>query len=370
MEKVIIFTNADWHFYAHLLPIALEAKNQGYQVKILTSISHFKDKIEQHGLEVIPIKLKRSSLNPFAELFLLIRIIKIIRKEAPDILHNLTIKPILYGSIAAFVCKTPKVINNFLGMGTIFISNQLKFRLIKFMISKTLNFISNYKKMLFIVQNRDDEKLLSDSGFSKHSEIIAQCSVGINTKEFGKLTDPQGPIIFALLARMIVDKGIYEFVNAARILKKKGINAEFWLVGEPDKDNKNSLTESELKEYDNKGYIKYLGFCSDIKKIWEKAHVAVLPSYREGLSRSLLEAGAFCRAIITTDAPGGRDLVKHNETGLLVKPGDVASLSEAMELLAQNENLRKNIARNVYNHIITNYDASLIAKKTVSLYLK
>jgi glycosyltransferase involved in cell wall biosynthesis len=370
MKKVIIFTNTDWHFYAHLLPIALQAKEAGYNVKILTNISNYKDKIEQHKLEVIDIKINRNTINPFNNLLLLIKLIKLIYKEKPDLLNNFTIKPIIFGSIASLVCQIPQTINVFLGMGLIFMSDNLLIRCIRCIITKTLGIISKFKKLTFVVQNEDDSKLLNNLGIAKKDSIITQCAVGIDTKQFPLLPEPEGKIVFALVARMIVDKGIHEFIEAAKILKQKGLNAEFWLIGEPDKGSKKTIKLSLLQDYHKQGYIKYHGYQKHIEEVWRQAHVAVLPSYSEGLSRSLLEAGIYGRAIITTDAPGGRDLITHNDNGLLVKPCDIFSLANAMETLCKDPGLRKHFAYKIRKHILKKYDAKFIARKIISLYPK
>ncbi len=376
MKKIIIFTNTDWHFYTHLLPIALTSKIQGYEVKVLTDISKFKDRIEQHGLQVIPITIKRGSINPFTDLLLLARLIIILHKEKPDILHNFTIKPIFYGSISTLLYNVYskqknllRVINTFIGMGLIFISDKLVLRLIRGIIVKIISLIGRHTSMLFIVQNDDDLALLVKFAIAQKSLIVKQCSVGIDIKKFPLLPEPLGNKIFvALIARMIIDKGIYEFIYAAKILKQKSINADFWLVGELDKDRKQSIEQSVLEYYQNLGYIKYLGYQKNIKAIWEKAHIAVLPSYREGLSRSLLEAGAYGRAIITTDSSGGSELIQNKINGLLVETQNIEHLANAMELLITVPSLRKYFGNKIRQDILVKYDHLLISKKMVNLY--
>lgn len=370
MKKVIIFTNDDSHFYAHLLPIAIAAKAKWCDVIVLTNISKYHNQIEQHGLRVIPIPIKRHSLNFFSDLILLVKLIVILKEEKPDIMNNFTIKPIVYGTIAAFICNVPKVINVFLGLGYIFTDTSLITAAIRKAITQVLSFLSYFKQTLFIVQNQDDAKLLHHLNLAKKNFIVAQCSVGVEANKFEILPEPKGRVVFALVARMIIDKGIYEFMEAAQILKQKDLNAEFWLVGQPDNNNKQSISTSILQRYQQEGYIKYFGYQSNIRKIWEKAHVAVLPSYREGLSRSLLEAGGYGRSIITTDAPGGRELVQHLKNGLLVKPKDRESLAQAMELLITDSTLRTQLGVTIHRNVKEKYDASVIAEKMVGFYLK
>lgn len=368
-KKLLLFSNLDQHFYAHLLPIALAAKDAGYNVSLLTNITNYAAKIKQSGIEVIPLIMSRDSVNPFLELFTLFKIIQIIRKENPDILHNFTIKPIMYGSIACLFVqnKKMKIFNNFLGMGFIFINQTIIYSIVRKVICTSLSLISRVKKLPYIVQHFDDKKLLIDCKVTQGHNISVQCSVGVNTQDFPLLPEPKGKIIFALIARMLVDKGVYEFVAAAEILRKKGLDAEFWLVGSPDEGNKASVSSHTLDEFNKQGYVKYLGF-QDVATIWEKAHVAVLPSYREGISRSLLEAGAYGRAIITADAPGGSTLITNYVNGLLVPLKAVKPLADAMELLITDDALRNKLRHQIRQDVINNYDANFIAKKMISFY--
>lgn len=299
---------------------------------------------------------------------MLLQVIKILRTEAPDILHNFTIKPILYGSIAGVCCKIPRIINTFLGMGMIFISRNILMCFVKYMICLALRILGYYKNMIFIAQNHDDKKLLIELRIARANNAVMQCSVGVAVNNHHLLPEPKGKIVFALVARMLVDKGVREFVSAAKMLKQNGVDAEFWLVGATDNGNNQSLSAAVLERYDRQGYVKYLGYQEDVKQIWEQAHVAVLPSYREGLSRSLLEAGAYGRAVITTDAPGGRELIKHRENGLLVKPRDAKSLAEAMGLLIAEPELKKRLAKKLRSDILMRYDAQIIASKMADFY--
>lgn len=366
MKKVIIFSNADSHFFAHLLPIATKAIASGYDVSVITKVTNYKEKIENFGIKVLPIALDRKGINPFTELLTLIGLIRIIRCENPDIIHNFTIKPIIYGSIASWCCTPkPKVINNFIGMGFVFISKNPLYSFIRKCICFFLYLHSKCWQTKIIVQNSDDKKLLAEH---KISNIFAQCSVGVNMEEFEILPEPKGEkIIFALVSRMLIDKGVYEFIKAAEILHKKGVKAEFWLVGLPDEGNQSSITMEEIHSFEKSGFVKYLGF-QNVKNIWKKAHVAVLPSYREGMSRSLLEAGAYGRAIITTDAPGGRDLITHNVNGLLVAVNSVEPLADAMEFMVLNPEIRKNLAKNIRQEIADKYDSDFITNKMVQFY--
>ncbi|MGI4775604.1 MAG: glycosyltransferase, partial [Janthinobacterium lividum] len=192
-KKVLFFANTDWHFYAHLMPIALEAQERGYEAILATNISNFEEKIAAQGIRIVPIRIRRSTINPFGELALLSKIIRILREEKPHILHNFTMKPILYGSIGGALCNVPKIINNFLGMGLLFMSRNIFIKLIKYIVVKKILLVNKYRVMTFVVQNSDDKKLLTDLKITKSTNIISQCSVGIESEKFPLLDEVREP---------------------------------------------------------------------------------------------------------------------------------------------------------------------------------
>lgn len=366
MKKILLTSNSIEHFYAHLLPIAVEAKNRGYEVVLLTSGKKFQQDIEMLGIKVITIAINRKSVNPFREIGTLASFIKIINKENPDIIHNFTIKPIFYANLVAILYSGKyRIINNFLGMGYIFVSNNLMAFTIREMISNILRLAARFRKVINIVQNRDDQILLES--LMPNIKTYTQCSVGVDIEQVKPTKSPTGKVVFALVARMLKDKGVYEFIEAAKILRKENLKAEFWLVGDIDKGNRASLSELEMEKIGKEGVVKYLGY-QQIENIWPKAHVAVLPSYREGLSRSLLEAAIYERAIITADAPGGRELIQHDVDGMLVKPRDTSSLAAAMQELCLNEAKRKKLAAQIRQKVLTQYSDKIIAAKMVDFY--
>ena len=367
VKRILFFSNGDWHFYAHLLPIAIAAKAAGYEVSLLTKVTDYQTKIEYHGIKVIPIYLNRKSLNPCLEIVTFLQVLRALHRERPEILHSFTIKPIIYGSVGAIFYHKIKVINNFLGMGFIFINRTLTNRLVSKIIATILKLVAKRRAVEFIVQNADDQQTLTDLRITEATKIIVQCSVGVDTKAMLPLSEPAGRVIFALVSRMLVDKGVWEFVAAAEKLKARAIEAEFWLVGAPDEQNRSSLTHQELEAIVQKGIVKYLGF-QEISRIWQQAHVAVLPSYREGLSRSLLEAGAYSRAIITTRAPGGTDLVEDQVDGLLVAPRDALQLADAMESLVIDPALRQSLGSRMRKKVESYYDHRIVTDKILRRY--
>jgi glycosyltransferase involved in cell wall biosynthesis len=367
-KKVLFISNNDAHFYNHLLPLATHAINNNYEVLLCSNFHNHRKLIEKHNIKTRNYYLSRDSINPINEIRSFIGICKAIITEKPDIIHNFTIKPILYGTIASlFSSRKTLIINNFLGLGYVFTKNNLINNLIKSSLFKSINFISILRKVKVIVQNNDDKDLLSKY-FSCKTTIHTQCSVGVDTNTLTPFPEPKGTVVFALVARMLKDKGVVEFIKAANLCQKEGVNAEFWLVGEPDPGNKATLTVGEIKALITNNSVKYCGF-QDIEKIWQRAYVSVLPSYREGMSRSLLEAGAYCRAIIAAKAPGANDLIEDNANGLLVETKDHIALYNAIRFLLDNPDKRQGFAKSIRKKIEKEFDNKYIVKKMLEFYM-
>lgn len=364
----MILTNEEGHFYAHLLPIALAAREKGYAVMVVCPFAYPPERLKSLDFHTVPLPLDRKSLNPFKELLLLYRLIKIIAQNRPDILHNFTSKPILYGSLVGTFLNIPIIVNTYLGMGTLFISNKVSYKILRQFIGKTLDALSSRKKMIFVTQNKEDREVLLRLKVAPPESILTQCIVGVDLDHYKKLPLPKGKVIFALIGRMLKDKGVFEFVAASKILKQRGYNVGCWLVGSPDPGNRTSLDERTLKTWHQQGDITYLGYQQDMVGLLKKIHVSVLPSYREGLSRSLLEAAACGRGIITTDAPGGSDLITDGRDGLLVPAREPLALADAMERLLQNPEELKIFSEKAHALVSSTYEMKTLAHRMVDLY--
>ncbi len=405
-EKVVLFVSHQIrHFQEHLLPIAEAAKESGYKVIIAANQEGDENLLSNHpfirllsklacgsnmqGVEqkrsvredsrTLPaeveftkkyiienIPLDRGNVNPIKEMLLFWRILKIVMLYKPDVLHSFTMKPALYCTIIGRILGVNRVVVTFLGLGTLFISNTIILKIIKALFLLIIRMFSSLKTV-FIVQNSDDKIFLSK--FLPNSNIIAQCCVGVDSKVFYKLPfAKKDKTIFAMLGRMIRDKGVYEFLEAASALKQMDVEAEFWLIGDPDFGNRYCADMNIIKMHHDEGIIKYFGHVDDVVSIWKQADVCVLPSYREGFSRVLLEAASCNRAVITTDAPGGRDLVHHMEDGMLVKVGCSKELAEAMLYLIKNNAEIKRMAKNLCKIAVNQYNSRNIANIIIKLY--
>jgi glycosyltransferase involved in cell wall biosynthesis len=369
-KKLIYIVNADWAFISHRLPLALYTMSIGYDVTIVAiEERNLGSQIRNYGFKFIPLPTTRSSTNIFKEINVIFFLVKLFKREKPDIVHNVTLKPVAYVSIVARFFRRIKVINAITGFGTIFIDKKAN-RLNHFLLMRLFNFGFRNSNLRFILQNIDDYGFVSNLGNIERNNLFLIPGSGVNTNEFKYSNEPNSDRIkFLLPARMLWDKGVGEFEIAARSLfLKYKEKAEFILAGDIDIENKTAVPIKLLKKWTNLGHVKWIGHQTNIAELISESHVVVLPSYQEGLPKSLIEACSVGRAIITTDVPGCRDVVENNLNGLLVKLKDSKSLEEAMEFLINHPEIRKKMGVEGRRKAESTFDISLIVKQTVEVY--
>ncbi len=340
-KKLLLILNEPTYFVSHRLPIAIAARNLGYEVHVATGVRIPPQKILDEGFFYHSIPLSRSGRNVFSELVSIAAIYRLMRRLKPDITHLVTIKPVIYGSIAARFAKVPGVVAAVSGLGYAFIDNHFEARVLRKIISKLYRVAFRHENLKVIFQNSDDKHTLLKMKAIRHEQSVLVSGSGVDLTEFYYSEEPSAsPFVVVMAARLLKDKGVFEYVEAAKILRSRGLNARFLLVGYPDLGNPSSIDESQLQKWLKEGDIEYLGYCHDTASLFSQVHVVVLPSYREGLPRVLAEAAACGRPIVTTDVPGCRAAIIPNETGLLVKVRDSLSLAEAIQQLLVDDALR------------------------------
>ena len=364
--RLLLLITEDWYFWSHRLDLARAARDSGFNVTIATRVTEHGERIRQEGFQLIPLAMIRRSRNPVTEMMALLQVVQLYNEIRPDLVHHVALKPILYGSLAAWITRVPVVINAFAGLGHAF--TQERTNVLRWGIKVVLKMVVKLSRSCVLVQNHDDQELLVMEGIvpAFRTRIIA--GSGIDTQIFSFQSAPQGVPIVVLPARMLWDKGIGEFVEAARHLKKKGIDARFVLVGRRDEHNPASIAESFLTEWINEGLVEWWGHREDMPAIYGTASLVVLPSYREGLPRVLIEAAACGKAIVTTDVPGCRDVVQHEVNGFLVPMKDWVSLATWIERLLQNKDQRESMGVRGRARAEQEWSAPLIIQQTLSLY--
>lgn len=331
MKKRIAFvTNVDWFFISHRLPLAIEALKRGYDVYLLTLDTGRRKEIEALGINFINIPFKRSGSNPFHELYCIYVLCKNYRQIEPTVIHHITLKAALLGSLAAKLVRNGNVVNAISGLGYNFTDNRngILQKVIKLMINKSFK----HTGFCFILQNPDDVEMISKMNLVPVGNIFLIKGSGVDLNVFKEVPLSNKAIItFLFPARILLDKGVMEFIKAAKSIREvaKG-RAKFVLCGDCDEGNLAVLRQSELESLLEDGYIEWRGFQKGMYPIYSDSDVVVLPSYREGLPKSLIEACAVGRPIITTDVPGCRECVIEGYNGFIVPAKDIKLLAQAM----------------------------------------
>lgn len=369
MPKLLFFITEDWYFCSHRLPLAREAIEAGFEVTLLTNVQSHGDLIRSAGVRVIPLDLKRSSLNPFRELTTIWRVIVAYRSIRPDIVHHVAMKPVLYGSIAALIARIPYVVNALAGMGYLFISQNLKARMLRGWIKQVFGFILGRNGSRLILQNPDDRNLLVSNGIVKEDKISLIKGAGVNLNLFKPTIEPDGIITVVLASRMLWDKGVGEFVKASAMLKAQGVSARFVLVGSPDLENPRSIPEITLLEWHKSNVIEWWGKREDMPEVFAKTHIICLPTtYGEGIPKVLIEAAACGRPIVTTDAPGCREIVRDRVNGFLVPARNAVALAAALRKLINDRELREEMGAKGRQIVMEEFSEEKVVAETMAVY--
>jgi len=334
--RLLMVVNVDWFFLSHRLPIALEAIKQGHEVHLATSLTEPKERLEAFGLVVHPLNLRRSNSNPVAQVSLFFELLRLFRRLRPQVIHLVTIKPVLVGGLAARFSRARGVAYAISGLGHVFVDRGIISRLRRFLIGKWYRVALGVTNKRVIFQNVEDKRLVSSFVFLEPEQTVMIPGSGVDLSLHQSTALQAGPPVVAMFARLLTTKGVLEFVQAARQIKLTALPVRFWLVGDPDPENLASISVRQINEWKKEGVVEILGHRSDVSELMAASHIIVLPSYREGLPKVLIEAAASGRAVITTDVPGCRDAIIPGETGLLIPVRDVYALQSAISLLVRS----------------------------------
>ena len=295
---------------------------------------------DEIGLTFHTLDIERKGVRPLRELRLVFQLYMLLIKLKPDLVHFVTIKPYLYGGILSQILNVPAVVSAISGLGNDFMSRGFRSTLLRIVLYPLYKFAFKHKNQIAIFQNKDDANFLLDWGVLNSSKVRLVRGSGVDLKSFKYNSEPEDKIIITFVARLLLEKGIGEFIEASRLLYKKGLDAEFWVVGDRDSDNPKSVSRQQIEAWKNLPNTKFFGFQQNVAELYSRSNIACLPSYREGLPKSLAEAAACGRAVVTTNVPGCRDAIEPNKTGFLVPAKDAKALAEKLELLIQHTELR------------------------------
>jgi len=369
VKKILFVINSDWGFLLYRTPLAIAAKNKGIQVWVASPNTGDASKIISMGFNYIELPMSRKGVNILNEFFTFLRILKIYFKLKPDLIHQVTIKPIIYGTIASAILNKSFVVNAISGLGFTFSSSSSS-RFLKFLVKNLLKISLKYRKSKIIFQNPDDFNLFIENKLISSNQGVLIKGSGVDCGVFSLfLTDFSKEKIVILPSRMIIEKGIYEFVDAARFLHLEFPNVRFVLVGKIDSGNPSSIDYFEIMSWEKEGVIEWWGHQSDMVTVLNKSTMVVLPTfYGEGLPKVLLEAAACSKPIISTNVPGCKEIVRHEVNGLLIPPKDEVALAEAIRRLLDNPEFARQLGKNGRKIVQNEFSEALVVEKTFEVY--
>lgn len=368
--RLLFVVNAHEFTAAHRLPLLHGAREVGYAVEtVAPGGSPAADRLKQEGFAVHPVRLSRRGLRVWEELGALRELTRLYRRLAPDLIHHATIKPVLYGTMAARRAGCPAVVNAITGLGYVYTGTDWRSRVLRRGVDIFYRHALRYSCQRIIFQNTDDWSVLEGIGAVNPDQAVLIPGSGVDVNTFIPLPEGEEPLVVVLPARLIRDKGIGEFVAAARTLCARGVEARFALVGGLDTGNPAGISEAEVRQWVDEGAVEWWGQIEDMRSVYGAAHVVVLPSYyREGLPKVLLEASACARPVVTTDAPGCRDAVLDGETGFLVPPRDANSLAERIAELLADPGLRASMGRAGRRLVEARFSTERVVADTLAVY--
>ena len=366
---LLFVVNNPAFFMSHRVPVALAAQKAGYDVHVATMDGPAVADIQALGMTHHAIPMTRSGKHPLQELGTLLALVRLFRRLRPDVVHLVTIKPVLYGGIAARLARVPGMVAAISGLGFVFLSNSLKMRLVRAVVARLYRIALGHPNSRVIFQNANDRDLLKSMGAVREEQVVIIRGAGVDLQAFRPTPEPPAPpVVVTMVARLLRDKGVQEFVLAARLLRERGVPVTMQLVGGLDAGNPASATQADVDAWQQDGCVQALGERSDVAALYAAAHIAVLPAYREGLPKSLLEAAACGRAVVTTDVPGCRDAIEPDVTGLLVPVRDAAALADAIARLAEDSALRQAMGAAGRALAEREFDINQVARIHVALY--
>lgn len=366
--RLLYLITEDWYFWSHRLDLARAARDAGFDVTIATRVTDHGKQIQEEGFHLIPISLFRRSRNPLRELSAIAELVGIYRCVRPHLVHHVAMKPILYGSLAAWVAQVPATLNAFAGLGYLFTNSERQRGGLHWLMTAALRSAIGRSGSTVLFQNEADRDELVQTGIVRRSHTRVIAGSGIDVTAFSVKPSPQGTPLVVLPSRMLWDKGVGEFVQAARILKGKGVDARFVLVGRCDEDNPADIGWEQLSRWVGEGTIEWWGHRNDMSAVYEGATLVVLPSYREGLPKVLLEAAACGKAIIATDVPGCRDIVQDEVNGVLVPPRDSSTLAMSIANLLLDPHAREAMGVRSREMAVAKWAGPRISEQVLGLY--
>jgi len=370
--KILLFANTDWYLYNFRRSLAEKLRETGWEVVLVTPPGDYGHRLQELGFRWIPFDFSTSSTNPVAELDVLRRLSTLYRRERPDIAHHFTIKCVLYGSIAARFAGIIRVVNAVTGLGHIFTDPGIKAALLRPFVKLMYRFVLGAGLTRVVFQNEADRDFFTASSLVAHDRTRLIRGSGVNCALFSPVprrsAEGEGQVRVLFASRLLREKGVMELLAAARAIRSCGMNAEFLFAGDIYPGNPSSLTEREVALITAEGVVTFLGHADDMQALLGQADIVVLPSYREGTPRILIEAAAMAIPIVASDIAGCRGLVQDGVNGLLVPVKDAAALETALKRLIADRGLRQAMGNAGREIVLKEFDERFVLEKTLAVY--
>ncbi|MDR5759821.1 glycosyltransferase family 4 protein [Caballeronia sp. LZ035] len=373
-RKVVLFANTDWYLYHFRLSFASRLRDEGYEVVLLSPEGQYSERLIELGFRWHAVPMHRRSLNPLRELRLILWLAEFLARERAGIIHGFTIKGAVYGALAAKLASVPVRINAIDGMGYVFTSNGIKARVLRPMVRQVMRLAFRGGSSALILQNPDDVALFMQARIVDKEAVRVVRGAGVDFRRFMPRQETTGgeaaPLRVLLAARLIREKGIEDYAEAARILKHENRTIRFLLAGAPDEGNPTAIGLDVVRRWTEEGLVEWLGHVHDMPALLSNVDVVALPSYyREGLPTTLVEGAACALPLITTDGPGCREVVSRNgEDGLIVPARDARALADAIRLLDDDRALARKLGLAAHEKGLREFDERVVLDKLLTTY--
>ena len=369
-RKIIFLIGEDWFFKSHFMPMGRAAHDAGFEVIVLTKHGELKAELEKAGFRVICIEFTRNALDLFSVFTTVKRIARVLRDERPVVLHNLALKFALLGTIAGRLSRVPTIVNSITGLGHLGVARSFRMRMLRWVLWRILPIFFNTPSSHLVFENADDAEFAIKHRWTSRSRVLVVPGAGVDTSHYAALPDPDvAPVRIAVVCRMLWQKGVDVLVEAKRILDRRNVPCELWLVGIPDPDNPFAYSPSQLDSWAQEKGTRWLGFVADIRAVWRECHIAVAPTRGgEGLPRALIEAAACGRPLVATDVPGVRDITRNGLNGFVVPSDDPSALADALQVLICDRSLRQEYGKASRRIAEAEYHENRVAEKVAAVY--
>jgi len=368
MTKVALVANTDWYLYNFRLSLAEMLRRERFDLVLISPRGPFVVEFARNGIPWREWQVGRQSLAPWSEAAALLQLTRLYRQERPEIAHHFTVKPVIYGALAAEWARVPCMVSSIAGLGHVFIGDDRRSRLLRPTVRALYRHALGRRRGVTTFENPHDQDYFQAHRLVSHEHTRLIPGAGVDTERFAPSPEPHGPPVVVLAARMLWTKGVGTLVEAARLLRDSHA-VRIALVGEPDPGNPKTIDSATLQGWAREGLVEWWGWRAAMEEVFAACHIVTLPTLGgEGVPTVLLEAAAAGRAVVTTDVPGCRDLIEHEVNGLIVPPDDAPALAAALARLAGDASLRHRLAAAGRQRVEQRYSASVINSQFLAVY--